>query len=171
LDADTGDERWQLQTQGVISGSPAVVDKTVHVASRDGTVHAIDAESGDRAWQFDVDGAVQGSPTIAHGTAFVGTNEGYLYAIDSTDEVTSSRGRWRFQTGGAIISSAAATGKHVFTASTSGNIFAILPEDGQTVWRFGFDSGVQGGPVVTDKWLYFGDTDGTVHALRSGRTA
>ncbi|MGM0606060.1 MAG: PQQ-binding-like beta-propeller repeat protein, partial [Halobacteriota archaeon] len=91
---------------------------------------------------------------------------GYLYGIERGGEDPS--GRWRFRTGGPVTASAATTATHVFTASTSGNVFAILPDDGANVWRFEIDSEIHEGPAVAEEWLYFGATNGSVYAIRSG---
>lgn len=95
----------------------------------------------------------------------MGSSDGRLYAIDIGSD--DPAGKWRFRTGDSVIASPAATGDHVFAASTSGNVFAILPEAGETVWRFETETDVREGPAVTDEWLYFGDIGGTVYALGS----
>ena len=66
------------------------------------------------------------------------------------------------------MASPAVTTTHAFVVSTSGNAFAIVPEDGATVWRIDVESEIHEGPAVAEEWLYFGATDGSVYGVRSG---
>jgi outer membrane protein assembly factor BamB len=54
LYADTGQQKWRYDTDGVVESSPVVDKGAVYVGSYDGKLYAIDAEAGHLKWTFTV---------------------------------------------------------------------------------------------------------------------
>ncbi|WP_336023036.1 PQQ-binding-like beta-propeller repeat protein [Halobellus salinisoli] len=65
----------------MLASSPAVVDDTVYVGSRDGYVYALAASDGTERWRYRTDGSVSSSSmAVVDGTVYVGSSE-HVYAL------------------------------------------------------------------------------------------
>ncbi len=76
VDAQSGQERWEFQADGVILSKPAVSDGVVYVGGGglDPYLHAVDAQSGQERWRFKAAGRVQvSSPAVSDGVVYFGT--------------------------------------------------------------------------------------------------
>ncbi|MBV8345360.1 MAG: PQQ-binding-like beta-propeller repeat protein [Candidatus Eremiobacteraeota bacterium] len=73
--------------------------------------------------------------------------------------------RWRFHTGGSIISSPAVSGGIVYVGSNDGNLYAVRQSDGTRVWQYPTGGEVTSSPAVAGKSVYFASTDGYVYAV------
>ncbi len=72
---------WTFAASAGIHSSPAVVDGTVYVGSRDYKLYAIDAATGKEKWAFKTGSWVESSPAVANGVVYFGSNDGYFYAV------------------------------------------------------------------------------------------
>jgi outer membrane protein assembly factor BamB len=73
--------------------------------------------------------------------------------------------KWRFQTGGRVISSPAVAAGTVYAGSTDQNLYAIDQEAGSLKWKFHTDSWVTSSPAVEDGVVFFGSFDGFFYAV------
>lgn len=73
--------------------------------------------------------------------------------------------KWRFHTGGAVISSPAVWNGLVYVGSTDGDVYAIDRERGVLRWRFATKSRVVSSPAVAGGMLYFNSYDGNMYAV------
>ncbi len=121
VDAESGDQNWQLDVPGGINSSPAVSEGTVFVGTRDGSVLAVDAASGEQVWRFEAGDAVDSSPAISGGVVYVGANDGIVYGLDAE----SGEERWRFDAGEAVVASPVLAGGLVYVATDGGDIYAV----------------------------------------------
>ncbi|WP_416984241.1 PQQ-binding-like beta-propeller repeat protein [Streptomyces sp. T028] len=78
-DAETGEKRWSLTTDGDV-GAPAVADGVVYAGSSDQRLYAVDADSGERRWTFTA-GAEVGPPTATADAVYFGGADSRLYAV------------------------------------------------------------------------------------------
>lgn len=178
LDVRTGALRWTFATSGVaydaaefgfdrtqIQGSPAVVDGTLYVGSRDASLYAIDARSGELRWHRE-DGTawVVGTPVVRDGTLYNGrSSSGRFRAIDAA----TGEERWVVEAGGPVVSSPALVDDVVYVGSGSGEVLALDALTGETRWRFHTGAPVFSSPVVADGRLYIGSDDGGLYALEA----
>jgi len=144
---------WRFDTGGHVTSSPAVVDGTVYVGSRDDGVYAVDAASGEEVWRFGTEGDVASSPAVTDGTVYVGSSDGRMYAVDAA----SGEEVWRFGTGGAVTSaptvvdvSAGDDGSAgaVYVGSRDGTVYAIDAAAGTEAWRFETEFAIESSPAV-----------------------
>jgi eukaryotic-like serine/threonine-protein kinase len=73
--------------------------------------------------------------------------------------------KWKFHTGGLVISSPAVVGDVVFVGSTDGNFYAVDRESGTLRWKFKAKSRITSSPAVSGGLVYFGAYDGNFYAL------
>jgi outer membrane protein assembly factor BamB len=176
VDLATGQERWRYEPHGVslvsadfgfdrksIISSPAVVDGTVYVGSRDGYMYAIDQATGEFKWRADhrVSWAMS-SPAVVGDVLYSGTSDGnFVHALD----VTSGNELWRFIAAGYTWSSPAVTDDGVYIGDAGGNLWALDRETGEVRWSYRTRGAVVSSPAVADGMVYFECDDGTVYAL------
>jgi len=177
-----GTEQWRHETEGVsfdsgqfgfdrrsIIASPAIVDGTVYVGSRDGFMYALDQATGTRKWRVShqVSWAMS-SPSIVGDALIAGTSDGaFLHRVD----VTTGEEVWRFQAEGYTWSSPALAGSTAYIGDGAGYLWAVDAETGTERWSFRTGGGVYSSPWVADGTVYFGADDGAVYAVGEGSPA
>ena len=99
LDPDSGRTRWSYGTDDHIYSSPALGERSVYIASADGSVYAFDLR-GTLRWRYDTGDTIRSSPVLGRAPSgsgrilYVGSANGELYAIDAR----TGRRRWSFDT-------------------------------------------------------------------------
>lgn len=93
VDATTGEQKWEFETENFVDSSPTVADNIVYVGSGDGNVYALDAATGDQEWMFETSDSVISSPTVVNGTVYVGSADNSLYALDAGVDGSSEASR------------------------------------------------------------------------------
>lgn len=73
--------------------------------------------------------------------------------------------KWKFKTGGRVISSPAVANGMVFVGSTDKNLYAVDLATGAEKWKFTTGSGVVSSPAVSGNTVYFESYDGRFYAL------
>jgi len=73
--------------------------------------------------------------------------------------------KWKFHTGGMVISSAAVSQGNLYFGSSDGNLYALVAESGAQQWKFDTKSRVPSSPAVVDGIVYFGAYDGNFYAV------
>jgi outer membrane protein assembly factor BamB len=76
-----------------------------------------------------------------------------------------SKVKWKFHTGGQVISSPAVSGGVVFVGSTDGTLYAVDHESGALKWKFAAKSRISSSPAVAKGLVYFGAYDGNFYAV------
>lgn len=140
--------------------------------------------AGTKIWAYNASGPVQSSPLISKDDLtmdelFIGSADGRLHALD-TDYGSI---RWRFQTGGEVLSTPKRDANTVYFGSVDGNLYAVhatlywvngsYHTAGTKRWAF-----MTGGPVVSSpalppkrNWydgaamVYAGSDDGHLYAI------
>lgn len=75
--------------------------------------------------------------------------------------------KWKFHTGGQVISSPAVVDDTVYVGSTDHNLYAIDLETGMQKWKFETKSRITSSPAAAGKKVYFGSYDGAFYALEA----
>jgi len=73
--------------------------------------------------------------------------------------------KWKFQTGGRVISSPAVANGMVYFGSTDGNLYALDLQSGAQKWKFPTEVRVTSSPAVDHGIVYFGSYNGNFYAL------
>ena len=140
---DDENDADEYQGNAYATKNPAVVDGTVYFTSGNGKVYAVDATTGQKEWEVDTEGYFWSSPTVVDGTLYVGADSRYDSQTD---------------------------------ASEGGYLYALDADTGAEQWRYDIDAGstfdgtygdygAYGSFPVADGVVYFGDENGTVHAV------
>ncbi|HLJ17138.1 MAG TPA: PQQ-binding-like beta-propeller repeat protein [Bryobacteraceae bacterium] len=75
--------------------------------------------------------------------------------------------KWKFQTGGRIISSPAVVNGTVYVGSADGNLYAIDSANGSLKWKFATNGMVTSSPAVSAGIVCFGSFDGSFYAVNA----
>jgi WD-40 repeat-containing protein len=154
-----------------------VVDGTVYVGSREGTLYAVDAETGSQEWAFtQPSGQVNSSPTVVDETVYVGSRwdclrrvkRETLYAVDTE----TGDQEWTFtQPSGQVDSSPTVVDGTVYFGSYE-TLYAVDAATGSQEWAFTQPPDrVFSSPTVVDGTVYVGSghpfspRDGALYAV------
>jgi outer membrane protein assembly factor BamB len=141
LDASSGNEVWSRRirrlgdSDRLTSGAAAYDNGLVFVTYSHGWVVALDANSGKEVWRRSLSSPLRAAPTAVAGNVLVRTADNQLYSLNpATGEL-----RWRhagaFEQAGLLGSApAAVSGNAAIVAYSSGEVFALLLEDGRELW-------------------------------------
>jgi len=158
-----GTLKWVFSTGSQIHSSPAVVDGTVYVGSRDYKFYALDAATGAKRWEYETGSWVESSPTIVNGVVYFGSNDGNLYALDAHN----GEQLWNFKTNYPVMSSPAVADGIVYFGADDYNIYALDATDGTKLWDFNAKSIVKSSPTVANGIVYTGSGAGFCYALHA----
>jgi outer membrane protein assembly factor BamB len=73
--------------------------------------------------------------------------------------------KWKFKTGGQVISSPVVVGGTVYVGSSDHNLYAIDDATGAQKWKFRTGSRVSSTPAVSGGTIFFGSYDGNFYAV------
>jgi len=76
--------------------------------------------------------------------------------------------KWKFHTGGYVISSPAVADGVVYVGSTDHNLYAVDAASGTLKWKFPTKSRVMSSPAVAGGLVYFESYDGNLYAVDAG---
>jgi outer membrane protein assembly factor BamB len=163
-----GTLKWTFITGGAIHSSPAVIDGTLYIGSRDSYIYALDAETGERLWAFKTGSWVESSPVVVNGVVYCGSNDGNLYALNArTGEKV-----WAFSTSYAIRSTPAVADGVVYIGTDDYYVYAVDAATGTEVWRKKTENYVLSSPVVSKGIVAVGSVDGIFYTFnaKSGKS-
>ena len=105
------------------------------------------------------------SPTVdtATGDLYVGSTDGKMYAFNLTTGAVA----WSFQTGGAIVGSAAVANGLVYFPSYDGRLFVLRADTGVPVWWHQTGAISESSPAVVNGIVYLGNNAGGVFAFNA----
>lgn len=83
IDAKTGAEKWNFETDGQVDASPVVVGGRVYVGclSNDGNFYVLDLKTGKKLQEIELDSAISGSAAVGPDCILVGTDKGTVYCL------------------------------------------------------------------------------------------
>lgn len=140
LDANDGRVLWTKRLrsgddESVFAGGIAADGDRLYAATGVGEAMALSAADGRELWRVRLSGPVRGSPTVLNGQLYVVTLENKTIALAADD----GRRLWEHQgineiaalLGGAAP---AVSGSTVLVPYSSGELYALLAENGRVVW-------------------------------------
>ncbi|MEX0921286.1 MAG: PQQ-binding-like beta-propeller repeat protein [Rhodovibrionaceae bacterium] len=141
FDAGSGGAIWRNDLQpededdGFFGGGLAVANGRIYVTTGFAKVFALDAGSGGVIWEASVPAPMRAAPTVADGRVFAITLDNAVYAFNAEDGAPL----WQhigFQELAGLIGAAspAVSGSTVIAPYSSGEIFALLAENGRELW-------------------------------------
>lgn len=161
--AAEGTPKWTFTTGAAIHSSPAVIDGTVYIGSRDGNVYALDEETGQLKWKFKTGSWVDSSPAVADGVVYVGSNDGKLYALDAA----TGQQLWAYNAEYPVRSSPAIADGIIYVGADDYGVHAVDAETGARVWRYETNNLVASSPVVSHGLVIVGSVDGSLYSINA----
>lgn len=171
LNGDTGAEKWNFATAGLIIASPVLgADGTIYVGSHDGLFYALNPD-GTLKWAHIADGAIEGSAVLDDaGNIYFATLAGTVFSLTSAGDV-----RWTFALSTIATNAATEHGAYAGLAlDGEGRIYVgsrnhylvVLESDGQLAWTYQTTDYVDATPVIGENGrVYMTSRDGYLYAL------
>jgi hypothetical protein len=133
LNATTGAEEWHYTAGGPIMNSVAVDGGRVFFGAMDGAVYALDAANGSLLWMAQLSQFLGFStaPVIADGKVMLGGRNGIFYALNPSD----GNVLWSYDTGSAILQTAAWNGGKAYFGAMNMHVYAINTSNGSLAWK------------------------------------
>jgi eukaryotic-like serine/threonine-protein kinase len=103
----------------------------------------------------------------ADGTMFRG-DAAHSGVYASTVSPDLSAVKWKFKTGGKVISSAAVVAGTAYFGSTDSKLYAVDASSGKLRWAFATDGPVNSSPLLSGGIVYVGSVDGNFYAVEAG---
>jgi outer membrane protein assembly factor BamB/frataxin-like iron-binding protein CyaY len=163
IDIDTGEEIWNVTTDGQVKSSPAIAGSTVYAASAN-RLYALDTGDGSEVWNRSVS-ASWGTPAVADGKLYLGTADGAMHCYDAQ----TGEEEWTFTANGRIDTAPVVANDTVYFASNTGTatIYAV-DTAGNEIWRYSTTNYLQSSPAVSNGILYIGSDEGNLYAFGEG---
>lgn len=159
----SGNIKWTFTAGAGIHSSPAVVDGTVYVGSRDYHLYALDAATGELKWSFLGGSWFDSSPVVSGGVVYCGCNDGYLYAIDAK----TGNKIWQFSAKYGWRSSPAIADGIIYIGNDDSNLYAVDARTGKGIWRHSTGDMITSSPAVSNGVVIVGSSDGLVYSFNA----
>ncbi|UCC58934.1 MAG: PQQ-binding-like beta-propeller repeat protein [Candidatus Bathyarchaeum sp.] len=180
--ATTGQENSTDPFTGQVSSKPEFV--------------CLDAFTGSLLWELPIQAyAPRESTAIAYGNLYlipgsinymemdsyitlnevwaIGPKQWPIFRRDPAHTAASDSGptnlslRWKFTTGGAVISSPTIADSKVYVGSYDKNIYCLDALNGAFIWNYTTGAGIKSSPAMVDGKVYVGPDDGYVYCLNA----
>jgi outer membrane protein assembly factor BamB len=132
IDANTADQIWLFETDGVITSRPYAYEGTVYFGSWDSFVYALNSTSGNLNWKYETGWGVETTPIISDDLVFVGSHDNNFYALNKE----SGNIAWFFTCKAAIHSNPVVNGENVFFGCDDGRFYSLNKTSGLSTWFF-----------------------------------
>jgi outer membrane protein assembly factor BamB len=133
LDVATGKEQWRVQTQDMVTATPALYRDLVLFADFKGVVQAVAASDGKTRWTYDAKLPVAGDLVVDADRVFVGSRTYDLIALDAANGKELWKHYYWFSW---IESPPVVRDGAVYTGSSDGvGVFAIDARNGKRRWK------------------------------------
>lgn len=172
FDQRTGERLWQVglarrsEDVGEIGGGMAYGQGRLVVTTGYGDMYALEPETGHYFWKATVDGPIRGAPLVHNGRVFFLASENRLKAhdLETGKEIWVHQG---LQETAELIGapSPTASGPFVMAPYSSGEIYALRADTGQSIWSdqlvrarrvtpLGAINDIDGEPVIDGDRVY-----------------
>ncbi len=135
FDPETGDEKWRVETELLLSSGPGAGEGIVVVGSQHGYAIAFDANTGAEQWRVYLEGEVLSVPAIDDGLVIVMTVDNRLHALrafDGGQEWVVEQSTPSLTTRGSAYP--VIVGNSVIAGFDNGRVLSINLESGEVQW-------------------------------------
>jgi outer membrane protein assembly factor BamB len=170
LNRESGSLVWSSDLGGIISGSIAVGEKALYIATHliaedrsevGASLRAVDKETGLTLWVKDYSRAFTSPLTLVNERIYAGSADGAFYALSAvTGEVI-----WKVATQDVVRGPALVGERSVYFGGDDGGVRAVDAETGREVWKFQTGGRVPGRPCEDEQALYVGSADGYLYSI------
>lgn len=181
FDSESGGLLWKNATGGKITGTAAVSESTVYVATEAGILYAFNAKTGTLERQVSV-GATFGSPVVHERRVFIGTTSGAVSAYEGdtlqlvwTFPAAAKYFNYTIAQGGSVEVAPAVYNGQVLFGSTNQWFYSVSEQgtgDQKTTltWMFKAGGAIRSSPTIDKAGarVLFGAQDGKLYAVPLG---
>jgi outer membrane protein assembly factor BamB len=185
IDAKTGEQLWEEDTDAPISSGPGVGEGLVLVGTKEGEVLALSQEQGAIVWKSQLSSEVLAAPKAAEGIAIARTLDGKVFGMDAA----SGSRLWVYDRQVPVLtlrgtSAPVLVNDLVIAGFDSGSLVALEIKTGKLTWETNIAQprgrselermvDIDAEPVVFDDTIYVATFQGRIAAvsLYSGQIA
>lgn len=165
LDAATGAEKWSYETDGIMIGSPNLMEpqKLVLLDQNEGALHCLDLPTGKCLWKTEGVERCDGSPGIGNGRIVFGSCLAalHLYSADGKHLKDIEVGG-----DGQIAGGVAVDGSSAFAGTRDGSLVCADLEAGDILWSSDeSEDQTFSTPAVTTNNVIYSSDNGFVYAV------
>ena len=136
LDAGSGELRWQVELDELLTSGPGYGDGRIVLGSADGLVIALSAEDGKLLWRAQLSSEILAPPAVGDGVVVAHTGDGKLFALSAAD----GRQLWVYDRNVPTLtlhgtSSPVVLADVVLDGFASGKIALLQLRDGRVLWE------------------------------------
>lgn len=172
---------WKVTVGDGVEGyysqlQPAIDDKAVYVAAREGDVSAFSINKGKKVWSIDLSkhetnqlnhsARLSGGVSLGDDSVFIGTENAQVFALDKTNGDI----KWVSSISGEIIAQPVYDNNLVVVHTSRGDLIALNSKDGEVVWSLSSTQPkltLRGSatPSISQGGVVFGRSDGYIAAV------
>lgn len=146
---------------------PFVSNRSVYVASQQGSVKQFDLETGTQKWSVNLDTELSAGPGVGSTIMLVGTPEGKVIALDKEN----GSKLWEIKLSSEILSPPVVDNQVAIVRAQDGRVYALDTSNGERKWLF--DTNIpnltlrgNSTPIVKAGRVYIGFDNGKVAAIK-----
>lgn len=140
---------WQLDGAFVPAGPPAVVDDTVYLTTRQGTIHALGVHTGAVQWGAKLGDGALTAPVIDEEQLYAADDSGVVYATPLTEQ----RQSWEATIGRSVRAAPIPNDDTIVLATVDGTVLAV-EQSGTVAWETQAPGKVHRPPAVREGQLF-----------------
>ena len=134
--SETGERRWDVDTELPFSGGPGIGDSLLVVGTQDAEVHAFDINDGTREWSARVSSEVLAAPAVSEGVVVVRCIDGRIFGLDERNGARL----WIYDHSTPLLtlrgnSPPLVRAGAVFIGYDGGDVVALRLSDGARLWE------------------------------------
>jgi outer membrane protein assembly factor BamB len=143
-------------------GSSLVTDQTIYTPNENNSLYALD-HSGNLLWPFKTQAALWAPPVTDGKYLYLAAMDHIIYKLDpATGKQIWATG----DLGGAMIGTPAISPiGTLYVGTFNSELVALRGQDAKVLWKAPAAGWVWASPLLVGDTLYFGDLNGTMHAL------
>ncbi len=154
--------RWPFKGRTLLEFSPVLLNRTLYLTNKNGTLFAINADKGKKRWERKIGELIAASPAVGEERIVAPTLEpGSVVALDKFGKV-----RWKRDLPGRSESSPAIADGKVIVGCECGVLYAFDVKTGKPVWERDLGGQIKAAPAIDQGIIYVGDYGGQLSAVR-----
>lgn len=163
---------WSHKMDETITATPTVANEQLYVASWSGQIKALHLQTGKAIWSQKTkpSGMISQSVVVWDNVLYASSKNHFVYAWDAS----TGKEKWRFKTrfDNYAMPSIDAQGPEttVYVTSNDRFLYALRAQDGTQKWSYKAASGIRGRASIHSKFVFVGDLQGILHAVRKDGT-
>ncbi len=144
---------------------PAVADKQIIIADRNGLIQARNLKDGELLWEVETDLAISVGPVIDQDLLFVGTSKAELLALN----VETGKAVWKQRVSSEVLALPVVADNFLLVRTSDGKDLALNRADGKLIWSVENNTPAltirgDGAPVVAGENVIIGYANGKLVA-------